>query len=285
VEGTARLSQVTRLLSALGQGQRSAMDELLPLVYDELHELATSAMRHARPGHTLQPTAVVHEAYARLVGSDGSVFESRDHFLAVAARAMRSVLVDHARRRGSLKRRGPGERVELTDTVAGYEERGLDLLAVEEALQRLATFDPDLVRVVELLYFAGLTLDQLHNDSTTVSFFGSYDDAVAGAIQRGKPTLAITHGHSKDHRPDLKQLLFILAVARDGGVPIYSEGRPCRRPCARRIIDLLQNIQRHELSGGGFEPQTMVTDLSAIQRQVLKLLKVPSRTYGRKVSN
>jgi RNA polymerase sigma factor (TIGR02999 family) len=159
-EATARQSQVTRLLGALGRGQRSAMDELLPLVYDELHELAASAMRNARPGHTLQPTAVVHEAFVRLVGGDGGVFESRDHFLAVAARAMRSVLVDHARRRGSLKRRGPGERVELTDTVAGYEERGLDLLAVEEALQRLATFDPDLVRVVELLYFAGLNAEE-----------------------------------------------------------------------------------------------------------------------------
>lgn len=159
-DAAARLAEVTRLLGALGRGQRSAMDELLPLVYDELHDLAALAMRSARPGHTLQPTAVVHEAFVRLVGGDGGAFESRDHFLAVAARAMRSVLVDHARRRGSLKRRGSGERVELTDTVAGYEERGLDLLAVEEALERLATFDPDLVQVVELLYFAGLTAEE-----------------------------------------------------------------------------------------------------------------------------
>ncbi len=155
-----RQHDVTRLLGALGRGERRAMDELLPLVYDELHELASSAMRRAQPGHTLQPTAVVHEAFVRLVGADGGGFESRDHFLAVAARAMRSVLVDHARRRGSQKRSGPGTRVELTESVAGYEERGLDLLAVEEALQRLGEFDPDLVRVVELLYFAGLTAEE-----------------------------------------------------------------------------------------------------------------------------
>jgi RNA polymerase sigma factor (TIGR02999 family) len=148
------------LLGALGQGQRDALAELLPLVYDELRELASSAMRNARPGHTLQPTAVVHEAFVRLVGGDVNAYESRDHFFAVAARAMRSVLVDHARRRGSQKRRGPGERVELTDSVAGYEERGLDLLAVEEALLRLALVDPDLVRVVELLYFAGLSSEE-----------------------------------------------------------------------------------------------------------------------------
>jgi len=152
-----RATRVGQLLDALGRGERAAFDELLPLVYDELHGLAVSAMRRAPPGHTLQPTALLHEALARLVAGDAGRFESRDHFLAVAARAMRSVLVDHARARGSTKRRAAGERVELLDCVAGYEERQLDLLMLDEAVQRLASFDPHLERVVELLFFAGLT--------------------------------------------------------------------------------------------------------------------------------
>lgn len=160
VDNGTRLDQVTRLLGALGRGEQRALEELLPLVYDELHDLASAAMRNLRQGHTLQPTAVLHEAFVRLVGTSTLSYEGRDHFFAVAARAMRSVLVDHARRKGASKRSGPGERVELTDSVAGYEERGLDLLAVEEAIARLAEFDPDLVQVVELLFFAGLTSEE-----------------------------------------------------------------------------------------------------------------------------
>ncbi|MEZ6015548.1 MAG: ECF-type sigma factor [Planctomycetota bacterium] len=153
----SRPHEVTRLLGELGRGEPLALEALLPLLYDELHELAASAMKRSPPWHTLQPTAVLNEAFARLLGQAPGQFESRDHFLAVAARAMRSVLVDHARRRGALKRATGGRRVELSDTVAGYEERGVDLLILEEALERLARFDPDLERVVELLYFAGLT--------------------------------------------------------------------------------------------------------------------------------
>lgn len=149
--------QVTRLLGQLGRGERGAVDELLPLVYGELRKLAGSAMRDARPGHTLQPTAVLHEAYVRLVGERAPEYENRVHFLGVAARAMRSVLVDHARRSGARKRPSSARRVELTDNVAGYEERGLDLLALDEAIEQLGRADARLVRVVELLFFGGLT--------------------------------------------------------------------------------------------------------------------------------
>jgi RNA polymerase sigma factor (TIGR02999 family) len=152
-----RSDQVTRLLGELGRGERAAVDELLPLVYDELRELAGRAMRDARPGHTLQPTAVLHEAFVRMLGADAPEYENRDHFMGVAARAMRSVLVDHARRGGAQKRCGAGRRVELTDTIAGYEQRGLDLLGLDEAIEKLGRVDPALVRVVELLYFGGLT--------------------------------------------------------------------------------------------------------------------------------
>lgn len=149
-------SQVGLLLERLGAGDRSAIDELLPLVYDELHKLASAAMRGNQSGHTLQPTAVLHEAFVRMVGDRTPAFESRDHFLAVAARAMRSVMVDHARAKGALKRKG-GERIELTDSVAGYEERGLDLIVIDEALERLGQSDSRLVQVVELIFFGGMT--------------------------------------------------------------------------------------------------------------------------------
>ncbi len=151
---------VSRLLAELGRGNRAAQEELLPLVYEQLRDLAGAALERRPPGHTLQPTALLHEAYLRLMGHGQPEFESVDHFMAVATKAMRNVLVDHARRRGAQKRGGASRRVELTDHVAGYEERELDLVALDGAIETLAKLDPGLVRVVELLFFGGLTAAQ-----------------------------------------------------------------------------------------------------------------------------
>ncbi len=153
-------AHVSRLLEGLRRGSRAAQDELLPLVYGELHTLAGAALQGAPASHTLQPTALLHEAYLRLMGHSQPEFENFDHFMAIAAKAMRNVLVDHARRRGAQKRGGANRRVELTDNVAGYEERGLDLIALDGAIDALAKLDPGLERVVELLFFGGLTAAQ-----------------------------------------------------------------------------------------------------------------------------
>jgi RNA polymerase sigma factor (TIGR02999 family) len=170
--GTPSQEQVVRLLGELRQGNRAALDELLPLVYGELRALAGNALQASPPGHTLQPTALLHEAYLRLMGRERPDYESFDHFMAVATKAMRSVLVDHARRRGAQKRGGASRRVDLTDNVAGYEERGLDLVALDGAIDALAKLDPELERVVELLFFGGLTAAEaaevLHCSSRTV---------------------------------------------------------------------------------------------------------------------
>jgi len=140
----------------------SAPDELLALVYDELRRLAARYLRGQRAGHTLQPTALVHEAYLRLAKGGALPVDDRTHFFALAARAMRQVLVDHARRRAAAKRGGDPERVTLDDTLelgrGGEEGRRLDLLALDEALERLERVSPRQCRVVELRYFAGLTI-------------------------------------------------------------------------------------------------------------------------------
>jgi len=137
----------------------SAPDDLLPVVYDELRRLAARYLRGQRGGHTLQPTALVHEAYLRMAKGGALPLDDRTHFFALAARAMRQVLVDHARRRAAVKRGGDPERVTLDDTLeigrGGEEKRRLDLLALNEALERLS---PRQCRVVELRYFAGLTI-------------------------------------------------------------------------------------------------------------------------------
>jgi RNA polymerase sigma factor (TIGR02999 family) len=153
------MSEVTRILSALAQGDPSAPEQLLPLVYDELRQLAAARMAAEPPGQTLQPTALVHEAYLRLVG-DGEEpsWDSRGHFFAAAAEAMRRILIDNARRKGSRKRGGDRERADLDiDDLAAPELRE-DLLALDEALNQLAAADPEAARLVQLRYFAGLTL-------------------------------------------------------------------------------------------------------------------------------
>jgi RNA polymerase sigma factor (TIGR02999 family) len=154
------MSQVTRILSAIEQGDPHAASQLLPLVYDELRTLAAHRLAHQTPGQTLQPTALVHEAYLRLVGDPaGHDWDSRGHFFAAAAEAMRRILVENARRKGRRKRGGGLVRHDLdaAEQVAVPEVRE-DLLALDEALTRLASVDPQAARLVELRYFAGLSI-------------------------------------------------------------------------------------------------------------------------------
>ena len=151
---------VTRLLKALGGGDRSATDELLPLVYEELRRLADSRMARERPGLTLQATALVHEAYVRLVSDEDLGWDDRGHFFAAAAEAMRRILVERARRVGRKKRGGGAGRVSLDKLEIGVDAPSDDLLALDEALERLRAKDPRKERVVSLRYFAGLTIDE-----------------------------------------------------------------------------------------------------------------------------
>jgi RNA polymerase sigma factor (TIGR02999 family) len=153
-------SDVTRLLQAWSAGDNNALDELMPVVYAELHRLARANLRGERADHTLQATALVNEAYVRLVGQTRIKWESRAHFLGTAAQLMRRILVDHARRRGSLKRGGLATRVELDEALWAAEDRNIDLLALDAALERLATLDPRQSRLVVLRFFGGLTIDE-----------------------------------------------------------------------------------------------------------------------------
>jgi RNA polymerase sigma factor (TIGR02999 family) len=156
------MSDVTRILSAIDQGDLHAAEQLLPLVYEELRKLAAAKLAQEQPGQTLQPTALVHEAYLRLVGSDPAPqWNGRGHFFAAAAEAMRRILVDGARRKQSLKHGGGGQvRVALSDDAVAAPEPDVDLVALDAALTRLAGVDPLKARLVELRYFAGLTGEQ-----------------------------------------------------------------------------------------------------------------------------
>ena len=148
--------EITRLLLAWRQGDRDALDRLIPLVYGELHRMAERHLRRERPGHTLQPTAIVHEAYVKLIGRQGVDWQDRAHFFAVAAQSMRRILVEHARKRDA-KKRGGDETRYLLDTVIMTEPRAVDLIALDDALARLTDLDPEQGRVVELRFFGGLT--------------------------------------------------------------------------------------------------------------------------------
>jgi RNA polymerase sigma factor (TIGR02999 family) len=157
--------QITQLLERWGQGDQSALDELTPLVYSELRHLAAAYLRRERPYHTLQATALVNEAYLRLVGQKHERWKGRKHFYGIAARLMRQVLVEHARRHRAEKR--GGERVAVTldhaDEIAGLPE--VDILAVHEALERLAKFDKQQARIVELRFFGGLSIAEVADGS------------------------------------------------------------------------------------------------------------------------
>jgi RNA polymerase sigma-70 factor (ECF subfamily) len=158
---TTRREDVTAVLEDLRQGDPKAFETLLALLYRDLRRIAASYFRAERASHTLQPTALVHEAYLRLVHKRDARWESRAHFLNAAAQVMRRILVDHARARGAGKRGGEGVRVTLDDALAGAPERDLDLLALDDALTKLAKTDARLSRIVELRAFGGLTTGEI----------------------------------------------------------------------------------------------------------------------------
>ncbi|PYI82051.1 MAG: RNA polymerase subunit sigma [Verrucomicrobia bacterium] len=154
------MSEVTRILEAIQQGNPKAAEQLMPLVYDELRKLAAHKMASERPGHTLQPTALVHEAWLRLVGDRASEFENRAHFFAAAAEAMRRILVESARRKKRLKHGGQLERVDVDAVELPLPIPDDELLALDEALDRLAAVDSRAAEVVKLCFFVGLTQEQ-----------------------------------------------------------------------------------------------------------------------------
>ncbi len=154
-------AKITRLLGEIQAGGDRAADELLPLIYREFRALAARYLRGERKGHTLQPTALVNEAYLRLVDQKRVVWKGRTHFFAVGAQAMRRILVDHARRRQRLKRGGQNTRITLDNAVAFEADREEDILALNEAMEKLAALDPRQARVVELRFFGGLTMDEV----------------------------------------------------------------------------------------------------------------------------
>ena len=152
---------VTRLLIAWNEGDLGAVERLMPLVYAELREIAERQFRRERAGHTLQPTAVVHEAYFRLVDQTRVTWKNRGHFFAIAAQAMRRILIDHARARKAEKRGGRDDRVTLDVGIASPEPADdIDLLALDEALVRLKELDEPQSRIVELRFFGGLSIEE-----------------------------------------------------------------------------------------------------------------------------
>ena len=158
------MSAITQILCAIHEGDPHAAEQLLPLVYDELRRLAAVKMAQEVPGQTLQATALVHDAYLRLVDVDQAQhWNSRGHFFAAAAEAMRRIFVEQARRKQADKHGGGRLRLELPDDLAGPEARSDDLVALDEALTRLESHDPDAARLVKLRYFAGLS----HQDAAT----------------------------------------------------------------------------------------------------------------------
>ena len=159
-QAVSRSASVTNLLTAWSAGDQRALTALVPLVYDELRELARRLLRYERPGHTLQPTALVHEAYARLIDHDRVQWQGRAHFFAVAAQTMRRVLVEHARKRHAVRRGGDALRVTLDETLASADRDDVEVIALDRALHALRALDPTQERIVELRYFGGLTIEE-----------------------------------------------------------------------------------------------------------------------------
>ena len=157
----AQTHKITQMLREWSDGNREALEELMPLVYDELHKQARRYLRRERPNHTLQTTALIHEAYLKLIDQKNVNWESRTHFFAVAANLMRRILVDHARAKHREKRGGANENLPLEEAMlAVSDEKSIDLIALDEALNRLAEFDEQQSRIVELRYFSGLSLEE-----------------------------------------------------------------------------------------------------------------------------
>jgi RNA polymerase sigma factor (TIGR02999 family) len=187
---TPKVSEsVTQLLIEISNGDREAVDLLLPVIYDELRKLAANYLRRERPDHTLQPTALVHEAYLRLVDQTRVTWQNRAHFFGIAAQIMRRLLVDHARRHNAEKRGQDFQKLSLDENIDRAVERSTELIALDDALKALAAFDPQKARVVELRYFGGLsveeTADVLGVTATTVKRHWRFAKAwLHGEMQR-----------------------------------------------------------------------------------------------------
>ena len=154
------MSEVTRILTAIEQGDSKAVDELLPAVYQELRAIAAHKLARKDPVQALQPTTLVHEAYLRLVGAEAETYKSRSHFFSAAAKAMRRIIIENVRRKHGLKREGGQQKGDLDETVLVFDEASEDLLALDEALDKLVKKEPVIAELVNLRYFAGLTLEQ-----------------------------------------------------------------------------------------------------------------------------
>lgn len=151
---------ITQLLVAWNGGDKAALDQLIPIVYEELRRQASRYLRQERPGHTLQTTALIHEAYLRLVDQKSVQWQNRAHFFGIAAQLMRRILVDHARTRHRAKRGGSAVRVSLSDATAVTKDANLDLVELDQALNRLAEIDPQQSKIVELRFFSGLNVEE-----------------------------------------------------------------------------------------------------------------------------
>jgi len=152
--------EITRLLADWSQGDKTALDKLTPLIYEELRRLAHHYMSRERPGHTLQTTALVNEAYVRLINRKDVHWQNRAHFFAIAAQLMRTILVDHARQHGYAKRGGGARKISLDEVAIVSHDRSEEVVELDEALTRLTGFDPLQGRIVELRFFGGLTIKQ-----------------------------------------------------------------------------------------------------------------------------
>ena len=153
---------ITQILSEIKSGSRTSLDELLPLVYDELRRLANSYLKNERNNHTLQPTALVHEAYLRLLGQKEIAWQNRAHFFGVSARLMREILIEYARAKNRLKRGGEFKtQIALDDAVSFAGAKDFDVVSVDEALLKLEKLDARQARIVEMKFFAGMTIDEI----------------------------------------------------------------------------------------------------------------------------
>jgi RNA polymerase sigma factor (TIGR02999 family) len=157
---TPSQKSITQLLEEWRDGDETALDRLVPLVYEELRRLAHQYMRRERPGHTLQTTALVNEAYLRLVDHRGMRWQNRAHFYAVAAQAMRRILIDHARSRKYLKRGGDVKMIQLEEAATVVQKQAADLIALDDALSELAAIDPRKSKIVEMRYFGGMSVEE-----------------------------------------------------------------------------------------------------------------------------
>jgi RNA polymerase sigma-70 factor, ECF subfamily len=174
---------ITGLLVRLQEGNKEAEAELVPLIYNELHRLARRYMRGERPGHTLQTSALVNEAYMRLAGEHDIAWKNRAHFFGVSAQIMRRILVDHARTRNAQKRGGPAQKISLENAFAYTPEQSWQVIALHEALTKLAEWDPRQCRIVELRFFGGLDVDE------TAEVLGTSPTTVKREFQHAKAWL------------------------------------------------------------------------------------------------